>query len=78
MIAGLLSIDQGEIRLNGISVKERPLEVKRKIGLVPQDLALYEAMTAAENVTFCQTIRTARETVEGEGAGIARICRASG
>ncbi|PYY29606.1 ABC transporter ATP-binding protein [Paenibacillus illinoisensis] len=52
MIAGLLSIDQGEIRLNGISVKERPLEVKRKIGLVPQDLALYEAMTAAENVTF--------------------------
>ncbi|MCG7384131.1 ABC transporter ATP-binding protein [Paenibacillus sp. ACRRY] len=52
MIAGLLSMDQGEIRLNGISVKERPLEVKRKIGLVPQDLALYEAMTAAENVTF--------------------------
>lgn len=52
MIAGLLNIDQGEIRLNGISVKERPLEVKRKIGLVPQDLALYEAMTAAENVTF--------------------------
>ncbi|WP_127540975.1 ABC transporter ATP-binding protein [Paenibacillus illinoisensis] len=52
MIAGLLSIDQGEIRLNGISVKERPLEVKRKIGLVPQDLALYEAMTAAENVNF--------------------------
>jgi ABC-2 type transport system ATP-binding protein len=52
MIAGLLKIDQGEIRLDGISVKERPLEVKRKIGLVPQDLALYETMTAAENVTF--------------------------
>ena len=52
MIAGLLSIDQGEIRLDGISVKERPLEVKRRIGLVPQDLALYEAMSAAENVTF--------------------------
>lgn len=52
MIAGLLNMDQGEIRLNGISVKERPLEVKRKIGLVSQDLALYEAMTAAENVTF--------------------------
>jgi len=52
MIAGLLGIDQGEIRLDGISVKERPLEVKRRIGLVPQDLALYEAMSAAENVTF--------------------------
>lgn len=52
MIAGLLNMDQGEIRLDGISVKERPLEVKRKIGLVPQDLALYETMSAAENVTF--------------------------
>ncbi|WP_285859045.1 ABC transporter ATP-binding protein [Paenibacillus sp. MER 99-2] len=52
MIAGLLKMDQGEIRLDGISVKERPLDVKRKIGLVPQDLALYETMTAADNVTF--------------------------
>lgn len=52
MIAGLLSMDQGEIRLDGISVKERPLDVKRKIGLVPQDLALYETMSAADNVTF--------------------------
>ncbi len=52
MIAGLLNFDQGEIRLAGISVKERPLEVKRKIGLVPQDLALYETMSAADNVTF--------------------------
>lgn len=52
MIAGLLKIDQGDIRLDGISVKEKPLEVKRRLGLVPQDLALYESMSAAENVTF--------------------------
>ncbi|MBR2566735.1 MAG: ABC transporter ATP-binding protein [Paenibacillus sp.] len=52
MIAGLLKMDQGEIRLDGISVKDQPLEVKRKIGLVPQDLALYETMSAADNVTF--------------------------
>lgn len=52
MIAGLLKLDQGEIRLDGISVKEHPLDVKRKIGLVPQDLALYETMSAVDNVTF--------------------------
>lgn len=52
MIAGLLKMDQGEIRLDGISVKEQPLDVKRKIGLVPQDLALYETMSAVDNVTF--------------------------
>lgn len=52
MICGLLKIDQGSIEVDGISVKERPLEVKKRIGLVPQDLALYENMPAADNVAF--------------------------
>ncbi len=52
MIVGLLRMDQGEIRVDGISVNEQVLEVKRRIGLVPQDLALYEGMPAADNVAF--------------------------
>ncbi|AZK45016.1 ABC transporter ATP-binding protein [Paenibacillus lentus] len=52
MIVGLLPMDQGCITVDGIDVKERPLEVKRRIGLVPQDLALYENMPAADNVAF--------------------------
>lgn len=52
MIVGLLPMDQGSITVDGIPVKERPLDVKRRIGLVPQDLALYENMSAADNVTF--------------------------
>lgn len=52
MMVGLLRMDQGDIRIDGLSVKERPLEVKRRIGLVPQDLALYESMPAADNVAF--------------------------
>src|SRR5690606_7149855 len=52
MIVGLLPLDQGSITVDGIPVKERPLDVKRRIGLVPQDLALYENMSAEDNVTF--------------------------
>lgn len=52
MICGLLKSDQGHIEVDGISVKDRPLEVKKRIGLVPQDLALYESMSAADNVSF--------------------------
>ncbi|MFD3259888.1 ABC transporter ATP-binding protein [Paenibacillus lentus] len=52
MIVGLLPMDQGKISVDGIDVKEQPLEVKRRIGLVPQDLALYENMPAADNVAF--------------------------
>lgn len=52
MICGLLKIDGGDIIIDGLSVSDNALEVKKRIGLVPQDLALYEMMTAAENVTF--------------------------
>ncbi|UQZ33798.1 export ABC transporter ATP-binding protein [Paenibacillus sp. PK3_47] len=52
MICGLLNIDSGEIVIDGLAVSQHPLEVKKRIGLVPQDLALYETLTAAENVRF--------------------------
>jgi ABC-2 type transport system ATP-binding protein len=52
MMSGLMKLDQGSIVVDGISVEERPLDVKRRIGLVPQDLALYESMSAADNVRF--------------------------
>lgn len=52
MICGLLKMDGGDIMIDGLSVNSHALEVKRRIGLVPQDLALYNTMTAAENVTF--------------------------
>lgn len=52
MICGLLKYDSGEIRIDGLSVKDQPIEVKKRIGLVPQELALYESLTAAENVRF--------------------------
>lgn len=52
MICGLLPKDQGSIKVDGISIEEQPLEVKRRIGLVPQDLALYEEMSAWDNVVF--------------------------
>lgn len=52
MICGLLKMDGGDIVIDGLSVASHALEVKRRIGLVPQDLALYNTMSAAENVTF--------------------------
>jgi ABC-2 type transport system ATP-binding protein len=52
MLSGLLKIDQGEMKLDGISVKSHPLDIKRRIGLVPQDLAIYESLSARDNVNF--------------------------
>src|SRR5205807_5176463 len=52
LLAGLLKLDDGEITLDGYSAAKNPLEVKRRMGLVPQELAIYNLLTARENVTF--------------------------
>lgn len=49
-ICGLISIDRGEISLHGVSMGKASLEHKKHIGLVPQDLALYEDLSAYENL----------------------------
>ncbi|KAB3531507.1 ABC transporter ATP-binding protein [Alkaliphilus serpentinus] len=52
MLAGLLKPNSGEIFIDGISVIKNPIEAKKKLGLVPQDIAIYTNLSAIENVTF--------------------------
>lgn len=52
MIAGLLKPDEGSVSIGGIDLWESPAQAKRLLGLVPQDLALYEEFTALENLYF--------------------------
>lgn len=50
MLCGLLRPDAGQVLLDGQSVTTGVSPVKRRIGLVPQDLALYEDLSAHENL----------------------------
>ena len=50
MIMGLLTPDTGEIRLDGRALTGDTDAAKRRLGYVPQDLALYEELTAAANL----------------------------
>jgi len=50
MLCGLLRPDAGEILLDGQPVAAGAAAVKRRIGMVPQDLALYEDLSARENL----------------------------
>ena len=52
LIAGLLRPDSGEVLIEGKPVQSDTDPVKRKIGLVPQNLALYDKLSARENLTF--------------------------
>jgi ABC-2 type transport system ATP-binding protein len=50
MLCGLLAPDAGTVLLDGAPVGTGAAAVKRRIGLVPQDLALYEDLAAHENL----------------------------
>ena len=52
IIAGLLSPDSGEVLIEGKQVKSDTDPVKLKVGLVPQDMALYDKLSARDNLTF--------------------------
>jgi ABC-2 type transport system ATP-binding protein len=52
MIAGLVKPDAGEVRIAGELLNGDADPKKRRIGLVPQDLALYEELSARDNLIF--------------------------
>ena len=52
MISGLLQPDAGEIIVAGTPFWSDPQKAKRIMGVVPQDLALYEELTGRENLEF--------------------------
>jgi ABC-2 type transport system ATP-binding protein len=52
MIAGLLPPDRGEVRIGGDLVRSETDPVKRRMGLVPQDLALHDELSARENLVL--------------------------
>jgi ABC-2 type transport system ATP-binding protein len=52
VISCLLEPTKGDARVMGHSVKSDPLAVKAAIGVVPQEIALYEDLSARENLTF--------------------------
>jgi ABC-2 type transport system ATP-binding protein len=52
MLTGLLAPSAGSVRVLGFDVAAEPLEVKRRIGVMPEDLNLFERLTGAEMLAF--------------------------
>jgi ABC-2 type transport system ATP-binding protein len=52
MLSGLLAPDEGRILFDSIDLARDPLKVKAQLGVVPQEPALYENLSARENLAF--------------------------
>ncbi len=56
MITGLLQPTRGQVIVDGMDLKTNPNIVKSKLGLVPQELALYPTLSARDNLDFFGSI----------------------
>lgn len=52
MITGMLRPTHGSVRVAGYDMASQPLEVKRVIGILPEETSLYERLTAREMLLF--------------------------
>src|SRR5262245_16299653 len=57
MVTGLLRPDQGGVRIDGVDVWKDPATAKRRIGVLPEDLRLFERLTGAELLTYIGLLR---------------------
>ncbi len=53
---GILQYDSGEIEVDGLSIREHPLECKKMIAYIPDNPDLYEFMTGIQYLNFVSDI----------------------
>jgi ABC-2 type transport system ATP-binding protein len=56
MLTGILKPSAGDALIDGLSILSSPLEIKQKIGVLPEDLALFDSLTIWEHLRMCGPI----------------------
>jgi ABC-2 type transport system ATP-binding protein len=52
VLTTLADFDKGEIIVDGLDIRRDKMKIKQLIGMVPQDIAVYQDLSALENVKF--------------------------
>jgi ABC-2 type transport system ATP-binding protein len=52
MMLGLTDPTSGHVRVCGINSTKKPIEVKRRVGYLPEDVGFYDDMTGIENLIY--------------------------
>ena len=52
VITTLTDFDKGEVIIDGMDIRRDKSSIKQLIGMVPQDIAIYDHLNAFENVKF--------------------------
>lgn len=65
-VVGILSFDEGEILIDGISIKDNPIECKKMIAYIPDNPDLYEFMSGIQYLNFIADVFSVNENVRKE------------
>lgn len=57
ILTGMLSPTEGTVRIDGVDVTERPLEVRRRLGYLPEHVALYPELRVREYLDYRARIK---------------------
>lgn len=52
ILSSILKPDSGEVQIGGFDLRSQSTEIKKLIGVVPQEIALYGDLSGKENLTF--------------------------
>lgn len=67
ILTGFLPATSGSAKIAGFDVFEKPLEVKRRVGYLPEQPPVYDALTPRSYLRFCAALKgVARPRVKGE------------
>jgi ABC-2 type transport system ATP-binding protein len=56
MLTGLLPPSSGDVEVCGLDVKLQPVELKRRIGVLPEDLGLFDDLTVEEHLSLTGSV----------------------
>ncbi|GBF17848.1 MULTISPECIES: ABC transporter ATP-binding protein [Arenibacter] len=61
MLLGLTEVDSGSVKVCGIDSSRNPLEVKRKVGYLPEDVGFYNDYSGLQNLMYIARLNDIRE-----------------
>lgn len=76
-IVGINDFNSGDIQINGLSMKEKPLECKKLLAYVPDNPDIYNALTGIQYINLIADIfnvdKTTRTTLTNKYAGMLEL-----
>ena len=62
-IVGILDFEEGDILINGLSIKKKPVECKKQLAYIPDNPDLYESLTGIKYLNFiCDIYEVSKES----------------